>query len=1205
MLSLVGVVLAVLGLLPLEDEHLTSTPLPRREASDGARFERLEADATGIDFVHRWDHTPETLHLLGNAMTGGGVALGDANGDGQTDVLLTRPTGGQRLYVNQGELRFADGTEAAGLEDDSWSNGATFGDVDGDGHLDLIVCGYGRPNRLWTNGGDGTFRERGAEAGLDFTGASIMFSLADYDLDGDLDGYLLTNRFAGAETPDQPVPYVDGKLSVPPELIEEYDVIRGPGGAGMLVTAAQFDHLYRNDGKGAFTDVSDAAGIDGNHFGLAATWWDADGDGRPDLYVANDFFGPDKLYRNDGQGTFTDIITEALPHTPWFSMGADSADIDNDGRLDLITSDMLPTERFRRQVAMGELASALWFSESVDPPQYMRNALFVNTGTERFLEVAWMAGLAASNWTWSTVFGDLDEDGWVDLFVSNGMTRDFFHSDRRMEAARVPSERRMAEYWLPRKPLHEANLAFRNEGELSFASVGEGWGLAHVGASFGAILGDLDGDGDLDVVTNDYLAPAGVYRNRSHEGHRISLTLVGAGGNTQGLGATVRVETDAGEQMRYVTLARGFMAAGDGRVHFGLGGAERVRRLTVAWPGGRVQELADLEVDRAYVLTEPTEPAADEDVPEPPAAAGPRFARREGPAIRETAYDDFATQPLLPYGLSRLGPGLAVADVDADGDDDFLVGGPTGSSALLMRNDGTGLFAAQPQEVLELDAFAEDMGVLFFEADGDGDLDLYVVSGGVEGRAGSRRLADRLYLNNGQGTFQRAPRGSLPSARDAGGVVAAADVDRDGDLDLFVGGRTVPGAWPAPPTSRLLLNDGGRFTDGTAERAAGLEKAGLVTSALWTDVDDDGWLDLLLTREFGSVKLWRNAEGQLADDSEAAGLLGRRGLWNGIAGRDLDGDGDMDYVVTNLGLNTRYRASAEVPWTILAGDLDGGGVPRLLEVEHDRGELHALRSRTSVIGAMPVLAPAFPTFESWATATLSEIIHPQAWPLLQQIAATELASGVLVNDGQGAFTFSALPRRAQVAPGFGVVLTEIDGDGVADLYLVGNQFSPQPETGRFDGGIGLALRGRGDATFEPLSPAETGLVVPGDARSLVATDVDGDTFVDFIVGVNDSPFLLFQQLGDPERTNFVVRLRGKPGNPTAVGAQVTVMLPDGSRQTAEVSAGGGYVSQSSSALVFGLGGQGQVARLGVRWPDGSRDEVEPGPEDRIVNLEQR
>jgi len=1169
---------------------LSARPLPDREGTSGTLFAKLPSSRTGIDFVHRFTEDRRHINVLANASAGGGVALGDASGDGLPEVFLTSAGGGSSYYLNQGGLRFEDATIEAGLEHDGWGTGAAFVDIDGDGDLDLSVSCYSTPNRLFLNQGSGSFEEASAAAGLDFVGASISTAFGDMDLDGDLDAYLLTNRLNPFDTPQGPVPTRGGVPYVPDEMIEQYDVLVRSDGIVTMQAAGQFDHLYRNGGDGTFVDVSEEAGIDGNHFGLSATWWDPDADGWADIYVANDFFGPDRLWHNRGDGTFVDIARQALPHTPWFSMGSDAGDIDNDGWLDYFASDMAGTTHEKRHTALGEINDVRWFLDTPEPRQLMRNALFLNSGIGRFREVAWLAGVAASDWTWSTVFGDLDEDGWLDLYISNGMTRNFFDSDLRRKAFnQLDPNNAVKEFWIDQELLNERNVAFRNHGDLRFTDEARSWGLDHLGVSFGAALDDLDGDGDLDIVTNDFEAEAGVYENRASEGHRVVVELRGSGGNSHGVGAVVRLHSASGGRTRLITPVRGFMAGTSARAHFGLGADTRVNRLVIEWPGGHVQRFEDLPVDHVFTIREPDTPRPG---PSGPSLPEPMFAASQGVLSVEQAYDDFQRQPLLPWRLSGLGPGLAAGDLDGDGDNDYALGGPAGQPTQFFRNVDNRRLEPWPQPAFVPDASFEDMGLLFVDVDGDGDADLYAVSGGVECSPSDDLLRDRLYLNDGAGGMLRADDGVLPDLRDSGSVVCAADVDHDGDLDLFVGARSVPGAYPTTPASRLLRNEDGRFVDATDTMAPGLSAAGLVTSAVFTDVDGDGWLDLAVACEWGPLRLWSNGEGTLSETTTAAGLSERHGLWNAVAARDLDSDGDVDLVVTNLGLNTRYRASHEHPLHLWYGDCDGSEVDHLVEGEYDGDRLVPLRCRSCTTATFPFVAEDAPDFLAYARADLHDLFPEFLLDEALELRVDTLESGWLANDGAGRFSWQALPRLAQLSPGFGVALEDLDGNGTTDIVLAQNFHGPQSETGRFDGGVGLVLLGDGRGGFDAVPPWRSGVTIPGDGKGLVATDFDGDGWTDVLVGVNGGFLRAFYNLRNHAGRMLSIDLAGPPGNPTAVGARVIVQRADGKRDAADVTAGGGYLSQHTATLRFGLGGLAGPCKLDVHWPDGRRSQHE-------------
>ncbi|MGY8645735.1 MAG: VCBS repeat-containing protein [Verrucomicrobiales bacterium] len=1080
-------------------------------------FEKVSAEDSGIDFVHRWEPRDKgERDLITTSFAGGGVALGDIDNDGLPEIFLTRPDGKSQLYRNLGGFKFEDITEATGIATElsgHWSISATFVDIQGDGLLDLYVCGYRSANRLFVNTGTGEFKERADEFGLGFSGASIMMSFADYDRDGDLDAHLITNRLIGEPRPQK----IDFKLLPSGEVItpeayrDEIGALLKPDGTLEQYEAGQRDRLYRNDqgsepGTRKFVETAESAGLIGHWQGLSATWWDYDSDGWIDLYVANDFFGPDHLYRNNQDGTFTDSIAEAVPNTPWFSMGSDAGDLNGDGKLDFIAADMAASTHYKQKVNMGDMNKDGWFLESGTPRQYMRNAVYLNTGTPRFLEVGQMAGLSSTDWTWAVRIADFDCDARNDVFFSNGMTRDFFNADLRAEVREI-NERTGENPWGNYQPLKERNRVFQNRGQMDFADVSKTWGLEEETASFGSAVGDLDGDGDLDLVMNNFEDAAGIYRNSSATGNVVKVVLQGAGANRQAIGAELRAKTDTGELVRVLQPVRGYMGSDPAEVVFGLGEASLVESLLIRWPSGSEQTVSDLEAGRRYLIAEKSDPPAADDPP-----SIPMFGAIPTPARHlERPFNDFALQPLLPNKLSQLGPAMAWGDFDGNGAIDFFLGGGAGSAAQLWIQPSERNLNKVQAEVFAPSAESEDIDAALFDADADGDLDLYVVSGGVEAAPGAAAFQDRLYLNSG-GIFAVAE-GSLPDMRFSGGCVATGDVDGDGDLDLFVGARLVPGQYPKSERSRLLLNDSsGKFIDAGAEL-----KLGMVTDALWSDADGDGDLDLLVTTEYGAVKFLRNDGGTLVDATAAAGLTARLGWWNCIAAADVDGDGDTDYAVGNFGHNTKYHPTPEHPQVIYYGVFEEGGRANIIEAHAGAdGAFIPNRGRSCSSNAMPFIASKFGKYHDFAIAELSEIYSEPKLEHALRLEANELASGLLLNDGQAKFTFLPLPRLAQVAPCFGLAFLDADADGKADLYVSQNFYGPQRETGRMSGGLGALLLGNGDGTFREVWPEQSGIAVPGDARGAAVIDLDADGWQDLAISQNNGILEVFLNLGGKE-----------------------------------------------------------------------------------------
>jgi hypothetical protein len=1180
--------------------HLGPLAKPATKPSPGSLFEQLIPAECGIDFVHQWKPADRyEASLLKTGFTGGGVAVGDYDGDGRNDVLFTSPHSGARLYKNLGDFRFEDVTQRVGVSClGAWTTGAAFVDVNQDGKLDIVVCAYDRENFVFLNQGDGRFTDRALEMGLGFRGASVKLIFADYDRDGDLDAMLVTNRLEPRK--EMKVRYLGepGAYTVAPESQELVGIINLPSGEQKFTKAGQADRLFRNElketGKLQFREVSQEAGVAGFYHGLDATWWDYNRDGYPDLYIANDFTDPDQFYRNNGDGTFTEITQAALPCLPWFAMGAAFGDINRDQRFDLIATDMAGTTHYRQKMAMGSMDAVAWFLDTAEPRQFMRNAFFLNSGTDRFLEVAQMIGLASSDWTWSVKLADLDNDGWEDVYTTNGFTRDYLNSDFNLQMQKQ-KDNSDALAWYEAPELKEANLAFRNDHHLHFTNVAQDWGLADVGISFGAAMGDLDQDGDLDLVVNNFDGPPSIYRNHSDQ-HRTMIRLRGTKSNSFGIGTTVSLTTDDGTQIRYLNPFNGYLSSNDPAVYFGLGKAQQIESLTIEWPSGVRQQLGPLAVNQLLTITEPSASTGGEtgDAPEtkPLFQTGDRLVQAKH---QERFFDDFLAQPLLPNKLSQLGPCIAAADVDQDGDVDLFLGGAAGQPGTLLLNRGDGSFGEPSIAPFEDAAASEDMGAVWFDADDDGDLDLYVVSGGVEAEAGSELLRDRLYLNQGvdeQGHLQLVrSNDSLPDLRYSGSGIAVADIDRDGDLDLAVGTRVLPGQYPRSEPSVMLRNDGGRFLDATSTMAPAFSHAGMVTSLLWTDLQGDGWMDLIVTCEYGPIRTFVNESGELRETTEEAGLASLRGWWNSVVAADVDQDGDLDYAVANFGRNTKYHPSNEHPQYIFYGDFEGTGQTHIVEAKSTGESLLPVRGRSCSSNAMPFLKDRFETYHSFASATLEEIYSEQRLNEALRLDVTTVDSVLLRNDGKGRFVAEPLPDLAQMAPSFGMQFLHANDDPYIDLFLAQNFHAPQRETGRMNGGVGALLLGTPDGKFREVWPSDSGIIIPDDATAACAMDLNGDQWQDLLVAVNDgAPYrILRESVGST--APLVVELRGPPTNLLAAGSRVRVTYQSGQVTTQEVHQGGGYLSQQPPILYFGRSSQDAPVQLEVIWSDGSRTQA--------------
>ena len=1180
--------------------YLEARPLSSRPAgSPGPLFERLDSKQTGIHFESKIIDSHPMRFLYQSGFLCGGVAIGDVDGDMLPDIYLVNGPGKNKLFRQVREMEFQEikssqSDQSSYLDGgDAWGAGVAMADIDNDGDLDIYVCNYDSRNLLYVNQGGGSFLERAREFGVDVVDACLQPTFCDYDRDGDLDLYVLTYRYYFPTGFPTESPVDPDSQQIRPEYQRYFGIITTPDGQRRLRPIGRSDRLFRNDGE-KFVDVSAEAGITEPGFGLSATWWDHDSDGWPDIYVGNDLSDPDRLYKNNGDGTFTDVIEGVVPHTTWYSMGADTGDINNDGRIDFLIADMAATTHFVEKTTMGEMGAKRVEMESLRPHQYMRNALYLNSGTSRFMESAYLSGLATSNWTWAVKLADFDNDGYVDAYFTNGMTRSFNDSDFRADA---DSLKTMTEWdaYAQTAPRLESNLAFRNMGDLRFNDVSDEWGLNHHGISAAASYADLDRDGDLDVVVANLNEPVSVYRNTSDKNNRLLVELIGDRSNRFGIGAIVEIETINGRQVRDVNPMTGFASCNDPIVHFGIGQCDIVRKLTVHWPSGVQQSFTDLVGNQIYTVIEndsqmpPANPTRDT---KPHDATTFRSRNFVSAQHIERPYNDFFAQPLLPHSLAQLGPGIAWGDIDNDGWEDVYLSGAAGQPGQLLRNRKNGSFERIETPALLHDANREDMAPLFFDADLDGDQDLFVVSGGVEYPIGDERLRDRLYINTGDGKFYPSPSDALPPHRESGSVVCAADFDRDGDLDLFVGSRVTPGQYPLAPSSHLYRNEGGKLIDVTPEVCSALSTTGMVTSALWTDTDNDGWLDLLVTHDWGPVRLFRSQGGKLVDATEDALLSTETGWFNGISGCDLDRDGDIDYIVTNLGLNTKYHASKDRPSLLYYGDFDGSGRRRIVEAEFEGNQLFPMRGKSCSTSAIPTLGSRFSTYRSFASATLPEVYTPNRLEAADRFAATTFESLILVNDSKGRFQSVPLPTVAQIAPSYGIVITELTGDGNPDAFIAHNSYSPQWETGRMDGGLSLMLRGT-DASasdqprFEVVWPCDSGLSIPHDAKSVTICDFNDNGLPDLLVGVNNGEYRGLEHSVTRAHGRIIrVRLNGKKGNLRAVGARVTIVLSKGATQTSEVYSGGGYLSQSTRDLFFGIPSGEEIDHVRIRWPNG-------------------
>jgi hypothetical protein len=975
-------------------------------------------------------------------------------------------------------------------------------DVDGDGRLDIYVStvsyrGLHGRNALYINNGDGTFTDRAHDFGIDHEGYGTQAAFFDYDGDGDLDLFVLSfsthdDQMSGAPKRD----------------------VRARRGGG---------RLYRNDG-GHFVDVSATAGIYGGAegFGLGLVVSDVDLDGCPDVYVANDFQEQDFLYRNDCDGTFTESIARATGHTSRFSMGVDAADVDDDGRPDLVVADMLPDQEaiLKSSASTEDYALAEQRIRAGYHPQYARNTLQLNRGDGRFSEIGLLAGIHATDWSWAPLLADLDDDGRKDLFVTSGIYRrpnDLDYIDfvgQPSVQATLSDTITKANLALLRRMPHVAapNRAFRNAGELRFTDVTRAWGLDRPGFSNGAVYVDLDDRGTLDLVVNALDAPAEIYRNRGRSqtgNNSLTVTLRGDGRNTAGIGAKLFVRSGGRLQLVEQSPTRGFQSSVDPRLHVGLGHATAADSVTVVWPDRSYQVLTNVPANRPLVLSQ-RDASGHWSAPAPASPLFREVSTARGVDLRhvENAFVDFDREPLMPRLLSTEGPALATADVNGDGLDDLFLGGAVRQDGRLLLQQRDGSFRPSEQPAIAADSIAEDVDAVFFDANGDRSPDLYVVSAGNQFQIPAAPMRGRLYLNDGHGRFTRDV-DAIPALYDNGGCVAAGDFDGDGHIDLFLGSRSVPGRYGVSPKSHVLRNDGhGRFADVTAERAPGLAEAGMITSAAWLDYDGDGRLDLIVVGEWTPVRVFHQERGQLVERTKNAGLEGTEGWWNTVTVADVNGDRRPDLVLGNLGLNSYVAASPDRPARLYVGDFahDGGSASILTLTRRD-GD-HPVAGRDELTRAIPALRERFPTYASFGASTIDRIIPDSDRRAARTLVARTFASAVALNSGGGRFSLQPLPVEAQVAPVQAIVADDFDRDGRVDLLLAGNFYGVPPIQGRYDASYGLVLRGMPGGRFVAMDMPRSGVEITGQVRRMrTLRTADGPIVA---VARNDDRLLLLQ-----------------------------------------------------------------------------------------------
>lgn len=1080
----------------------------RNEAeTEDQLFEKLPSAETNIAFSNTVADDKEfNIFNYRNFYNGGGVAIGDINNDGFPDVFLIANMGENKLYVNKGKqtdgsIQFDDiTTKAAVGGKKAWSTGATFADVNGDGLLDLYVCNAGirpgddRANELYINNGDLTFTEKAKEYHLDDRGYSTHAAFFDYDRDGDLDMYLLNNSFI----PVSRLQYAN--------IRDQRDSLGG-------------HKLMRNDGN-HFTDVSEQAGIYGSliGFGLGITIGDVNDDNWPDIYISNDFYEHDYLYLNNHDGTFQEAVKESMPHISMSSMGADIADVNNDGKLDIFVTDMLPGND-RRLKLTSTFESYDLFQLKLGRDfhyQYMQNTLQLNRGSTAplggksavplFSDVARFAGVHATDWSWGALIFDMDNDGQKDIFVANGIAKDLTNQDFVSYLADRENMVQIARQGTldPKKFLDQApsepvpNYAFKNNGNLQFVNKAVAWGLSEPDFSNGAAYGDLDNDGDLDLIINNVNAPVAVYKNLSREkngSNYLTVNLIGTGKNRNAIGASVYLYgPDSSGNKRQQLLQqmpnRGFQSSVDLSLLFGLGNQTRIDSVVVVWPDDRTQTIRQPKANQVLTLRQQDaattrQPSGNQPAPwltDVTAGSGLMYTHQE------SAFVDYNRDPLLKQMLSTQGPALAVGDVNGDKLDDVFFGSAAGKPHKLMIQQANGHFLDKTPPALLQDTKIEAVDALFVDVDQDGDQDLFMVSGSNEFSAEADELQDRLYLNDGRGHFSRDTR--LPNLAASGSCVRAADFDQDGDQDLFVGSRMVPGQYGYMPPSYLLVNDGtGVFKNYTKRFLPQAAQLGMVTDAVWADLNADSYPELIVVGDWMPIMIFDNQRGKLVLRNEGSiqdqtnEPLKTGGWWNCLKAGDVDGDGDIDLVAGNLGTNSRIKATQTTPAELYTGDFDQNGtIEQIINCADETGKLYPMLLKQEFQKQMPGIKKKYVKYTEYAGQQIDQLLNESQLRSAVVKQANLAESVVLLNTGQGKLTLKPLPMEAQLSPVCGIEISDVNSDGKMDLVMGGNFYDVLPELGRYDASYGLVLLGLGNGQFNALSAKASGLVAKGQVR---------------------------------------------------------------------------------------------------------------------------